>query len=103
MKIKEKGLTGRAAEMKRERINTSRKFNAYREMNKPSASKYKGEKGKGGPAREVYLEFMGTKIRVHEVGTVKDEDIPHVKGATMKFVGCDGDAVYADIKVCVPF
>jgi lupus La protein len=105
MKIKEKGLTGKATEMKQDRINTTaRKFNTFREMSKSSASKDKGEKGKGGPVREVYLEFMGMKIRVHEedgVGTIKDEDVPHVKAATMKFVGCNGDAIYADIKVCV--
>lgn len=102
MKIKEKGLSGKAAQIKRETISTNtRKFNAFRNMASASKEKEK-EKEKAKPPKEIYLEFMGTKIKVHTedgVGTVKDEDIPYVKGASMKFEGCGGELSFADIKV----
>ncbi|KAF9235425.1 hypothetical protein BU15DRAFT_89588 [Melanogaster broomeanus] len=96
MKIKEKGLTGKAAELRRDTLSTRRGFNAFTEMENPS--KYKKANGKSKEKPEVYLEFMGTKIR-EEAGYVKTEDIPFVKGATMKFEGCAGDANFTEMKV----
>lgn len=97
MKIKEKGLTGKAAELRKEKI-TRKGFNAFREMENDSKAKSNG-KAKNKP--EVYLEFMGTKIRVYDddgVGHVKEEDVPLVKGATLKFTGCGGDANFTEMK-----
>lgn len=92
MKVKEKGLTGKAAVNRKEAMNR-RGFNAFREMEKKGAD----------PKKEVYLEFMGTKIRIHEdengTGTVKEEEVPFVKGATLKFEGCGGDVSWLEIKV----
>lgn len=98
MKIKEKGLSGKAAGNRRESMKNSNRsgFNAFREMAKTS-----GDKGKNKAKPEVWLEFMGSKIRVHEEdgGTLKEEDIPFVKGATLKFDGVEGDVNFDEIKV----
>ncbi|GJE89046.1 La protein-like protein [Phanerochaete sordida] len=95
MKIKEKGLTGKAAQFRKEAMGgAGRKgFNAFKEM----ADK-KGGKAKGKP--EVFLDFLGQRIRVHEEdgGSVKPEDIPFVKGATLKFDGAEGDVSFDEIK-----
>ena len=100
MKIKEKGLTGKAANLRKESMGgTGRKgFNAFKEMGKTSDDK-KGGKGKAKP--EVWLEFLGQRIRVYEEdgGSVKQEDIPFVKGATLKFDGVEGDVSFDEIKV----
>lgn len=101
MKIKEKGLTGKAADLRRQSIaGSGRKgFNAFKEM----AEKEKGDKkGKDKPKPEVYLEFLGNKIRVHEEdgGSVKPEDVPFVKGASLKFEGAGDDVSFDEIKVC---
>lgn len=106
MKIKEKGLTGKAANVRKDLINR-RGFNAFRlnEKDKKSSAKDGDKDGKdaGKPKAEVFLEFMGSKIKVHQDeegnGTVKDEEVPVVKGATLKFEGCGGDVSWADIKV----
>ena len=98
MKIKEKGLTGKAAELRKEKINR-KGFNAFREMENDSKGKSNG-KAKEKP--EVFLEFMGTKIRVYDddgAGYVKEEDVPFVKGATLQFTGCGGDANFTEMKV----
>jgi lupus La protein len=94
MKVKEKGLTGKAAFARKETIGSRRKFNAFRDMAKAKSAK-------DSPPVEIWLEFMGTKIRVYDEGggTVKDEDVPHIKGATMKFEGCGGNMQYHEIKV----
>jgi hypothetical protein len=100
MKIKEKGLTGKAATSRKDLMVTRpRGFNAFQEMGKGDKSKSKGEKGKAKP--EIWLEFMGTRLRVHEDngGSVKSEDVPYVKGSTLKFTGCGGDVSFKDIKV----
>jgi lupus La protein len=100
MKIKEKGLTGKAATTRKASMATRpRGFNAFQEM-------FKGNKDKGGKDKskpEIWLEFMGTKLRVHEEngGSVKSENVPYVKGATLKFTGCGGDVSFRDIKVCL--
>jgi lupus La protein len=69
------------------------------------AAKGKPEKGKQSekPKPQIYLQFMGSKLLVHEddegAGTVKEEDVVHVKGATLKFEGWEGDVVYKELKV----
>ncbi|KAI0758851.1 hypothetical protein C8Q74DRAFT_1300277 [Fomes fomentarius] len=104
MKIKEKGLTGKAADLRRQNIaGSGRKgFNAFKEM----AEKEKGgKKGSGKeeekPKPEVYLEFLGSRILVHEEdggGSVKPEDVPNVKGASLKFEGAGEDVSFDEIK-----
>lgn len=98
MKIKEKGLTGKAADFRRDNISSRKGFNAFREMENPSKSKAKSKE-----KPEVFLEFMGDKIRVYDdnedgIGYVKTEDVPFVRGATLKFTGCGGDANFTEMK-----
>lgn len=103
MKIKEKGLTGKNAKLRKDVMKGTRGFNAFREMaqNKASSSA-PGEKQ---PKKDVYLDFMGTKILIHQDdkgnGSIKEDDVPFVKGATLKFDGCGGDVTWSEIKVCV--
>ena len=98
MKIKEKGLSGKAANHRRELIAHGKGFDAFREMSKDKKSGKKEEK------KDVFLEFMGTKILIHQNeegnGFVKEEDVPFVKGSTLKFDGCGGEVVWSEIKVC---
>lgn len=103
MKIKEKGLSGKAAELRKDSISSRKGFNAFREMENPSKSK---ANGKSREKPEVFLEFMGDKIRVYDddedgVGHVKTEDVPFVRGATLKFTGCGGDANFTEMKASV--
>jgi lupus La protein len=102
MKIKEKGLTGKAANMRKESMSgAGRKgFNAFKEMGKTDD---KGKKGSAKAKPEVWLEFLGQRLRVHEEdgGSVKTEEIPFVKGATLKFEGAEGDVSFDEIKVSV--
>lgn len=102
MKIKEKGLKGKAASHRRDLISRGSGFDAFREMTKEKKSSGKGEKADE-PKKEIYLEFLGSKIQIHEDeegnGSVKDEDVPFVKGATLKFDGCGGNVVWSEIKV----
>ncbi|KAF8124376.1 hypothetical protein EV363DRAFT_1354325 [Boletus edulis] len=100
MKIKEKGLTGKIAELRKDSISSRKGFNAFREMESDSKSK---SSGKSREKPEVFLEFMGEKIRVYDdneegVGYVKTEDVPFVRGATLKFTGCGGDANFTEMK-----
>lgn len=103
MKIKEKGLTGKTAAIRRDTLTRpgGRGFNAFHEMAKGKD----GAAGKDKPKPEIWLEFMGAKLRVLEEdgGSVKAEDVPHVKGATLKFVGCGGNASFKDLKVRTTF
>lgn len=50
---------------------------------------------------DIYLEFMGTRLKVNEEngGSVDESEIPYVKGASLKFTGCDGDVRFAEVKV----
>jgi lupus La protein len=105
MKIKEKGLTGKAAIIRRNEAASApnpRGFNAFREMERAK----KGDKTTDEKKPEVWLEFMGTKIRVLEKedgdkeGYVNEEDVPYVKGSALKFSGCGGDVPWGEIKVC---
>lgn len=104
MKIKEKGLSGKAADLRRQSMaGTGRKgFNAFKEM-----ASQKGDKGKkkaGGRdegKRQVMLEFLGQKIPVSEEdgGSIKEDDLTFVKGASLKFEGVEGDVSFDEIKV----
>ena len=74
MKIKEKGPTGKAADLRKDSISSRKSFNAFREMENPSKSKSKEKP-------ETFLEFMGEKLRVYDdnedgVGYVKDGGRP---------------------------
>ncbi|KAJ2931810.1 hypothetical protein H1R20_g5284, partial [Candolleomyces eurysporus] len=77
MKIKEKGLTGKAAEMKSG-----------------------GDKPK--QHNEAILEYIGNRITIRRDyegnGSVDPEDVPFVRGATLRFDGCGGDCTWSDIK-----
>jgi len=100
MKIKEKGLTGKSANHRRDLI-TSKKFDAFREMAKAKAGGDKKQAEE--PKRDVYLEFLGHKLLIKQDeegnGTIGVEDIPYVKGVTLKFDGCGGDVTWSEIKV----
>ena len=104
MKIKEKGLTGKAANLRRESLaGAGRKgFNAFKEMGTAPKDKGKGQ-ARGKP--EVWLEFLGQRLRVHEEdgGSVKQEDVPFVPGATLRFDGAEGDVSFDEIKVRARF
>ncbi|THH20958.1 hypothetical protein EW146_g527 [Bondarzewia mesenterica] len=100
MKIKEKGLTGKAAHARRDDASSRKGFNAFREMRLAKEGGAKGSKEKDKLKKEVMMSFMGSEIPVQEEegGSVKDEDVPIVKGATLKFAGCGGEASFDDIK-----
>ncbi|KAK7023793.1 hypothetical protein R3P38DRAFT_3194331 [Favolaschia claudopus] len=94
MKIREKGLTGKAADMRKNLYSAGRKFDAFREM---AATKKGGKATKDAPeTKEVFLEFMGSTIPIQRgedgTGEVKAEDIPFTKGATLRFEGIDAEA-----------
>ncbi len=101
MKIKEKGLTGKSAVLRKETMAQGKKgFNAFREM---AAANGKGkDKGKEKAKPEVWLDFLGNRIRVYDEdgGKIKEEDVPYVKGASLKFEGVEGDVSFDEIKVC---
>ncbi|KAF8628179.1 hypothetical protein AX15_004060 [Amanita polypyramis BW_CC] len=95
IKIKEKGLKGKAAETRKEAIS-SRGFNAFRLMGRDQG------KGVSGSEKEVFLDFLGHNVRIYRdgsgTGTVKEEEVPFVCGATLRFDGCGGDVSWSDIK-----
>ncbi|KAJ2932157.1 hypothetical protein H1R20_g4923, partial [Candolleomyces eurysporus] len=94
MKIKEKGLTGKATVHRREAIAKGRGFDAFKEM-KSGADKPKQH-------NKAILEYIGNRITIrrdHEGnGSVDPEDVPFVRGATLQFDGCGGDCTWSDIK-----
>lgn len=97
MKIKEKGLTGKAAVHRKEVIAKGRGFDAFKEM--------KSGKSESTPKQhqEAILEYIGNRITIRRDsdgnGTVEASDVPFVKGATLRFDGCGGDCTWSDIKV----
>ncbi len=97
MKIKEKGLTGKAATTRRENLANRRGFNAFREMAKGADKDKAGAKDT--PKAEIWLEFMGNKIRVHEEDGGSVKDVPLVRGASLRFTGCGGEVNFNTIKV----
>lgn len=108
MKIREKGLTGKAAQFRRDAIaGQGRKgFNAFKEMEKAKAGGAKADGADEKAKPEVWLDFMGARVRVHEddagKGFVKQEELPHVRGATLRFDGCGGEVSFEGIKVRAP-
>ncbi|KAL0060899.1 hypothetical protein AAF712_012292 [Marasmius tenuissimus] len=104
MKIKEKGLTGKAADRKRDTFNSRRGFNAFTIPQKDGGLAPEGAApaADGKPKREVYMEYFGKKLLIskdnHGNGTVKEEDIPFVKGSTLKFEGVGENFSWNDIK-----
>ncbi|PPR05429.1 hypothetical protein CVT26_011307 [Gymnopilus dilepis] len=98
MKIKEKGLTGKAANYRRELIS-SKKFDAFRDMDK---SKDKGKGASKDEKKDVFLDFLGHKILIKQDkdgnGIIDEKDIPFVKGVTLKFDGCGGDVSWSEVK-----
>lgn len=104
MKINEKGLTGKAADMRRQSLaGTGRKgFNAFKEMAAQKGDKGKKKAGaKDAPKRQVVLEFLGQKLPVYEEneGSIKEEEFTFVKGASLRFDGVDGEVSFDEIKV----
>lgn len=101
MKIREKGLSGKAADTRKNMYSSGRKFDAFRDM----ATGKMPEKPQKAEEKEVFLEFMGRTIPIQRgeggVGEVKEEDIPFTKGATLRFDGIDADGkvFFNDIKV----
>lgn len=104
MKIKEKGLTGPAAQINR--TGTRKGFNAFN-MDENDQYKHRLARRSRKEEPEIYLEFMGTRLKVNEQdgGSVDETEIPYVKGASLKFTGCDGDLKFGEVKVlsCLPF
>ena len=69
-------------------------FNAFHE----TGANAKGKKEK----QEVWLEFMGKRIRVYEEGEegkIKEDEYETVPSATLKFEGVKGECQWTDIKV----
>jgi lupus La protein len=103
MKIKEKGLTGKAAQYNRFATPSRKGFNAFaKDDSKEKANKEKAEKSKHKEKPEIYLEFLGARLKVNQDdgGSVEESEIPFVKGASLKFTGCGGDLKFAEVKVC---
>jgi lupus La protein len=98
MKIKEKGLKGKAAIVKRDHI-TRKGFNAFREM-RMAAGGRGGKKEAERAESEIFVAFLGKKIRVsmENGGSVAPEDVPHMHGSALRFTGCGGEVSYDDIK-----
>lgn len=96
MKIKEKGLTGKNAERKRDNM-TKRSFNAF------TIPASQGGLFKLDEKKEIWLEFMGKKLRIERDetgnGRVNEEEIPFIKGSTLKFEGVGENFSWSDIKV----
>lgn len=90
MKIKEKGLTGKAAKNRREAMTRTRGFNAFRETGRGGGAADGADKGTDDAPKEVFLDFMGKNILIRKDsegnGTVNAEDVPFVKGADRKSV-----------------
>ena len=101
MKIKEKGLKGKAAIVKRDHI-TRKGFDAFREMELAAEGKdpKSGKKGAEKSKPEIFVEFFGTKLRVLEAdgGSVAADDVPRVRGSALRFVGCAGEVSFDEIK-----
>jgi lupus La protein len=98
MKIKEKGLKGKAAVVKRDHI-TRKGFDAFREMRLATEGK-KGKKEAEKAKPEIFVEVFGTKLRVLEEdgGSVAPEEVPRVRGSALRFSGCGGEASFEEIK-----
>lgn len=106
MKIKEKGLTGKAADLRRDTMSF-RKFNAFRLSDKDQAALNRDDKDKDKdkPPTEVYLEYLGAKLLIQRdaegKGFLDAEKIPYVEGATLRFGGAGESLTWEEIKVCL--
>ena len=103
MKIKEKGLSGKAAELRRfhETNIPSRSFNAFRQFDTSKKKDKKGgDKGKA-EKPDVFLEFMGKKLKVidEDGGRVDEAEVPYVKNSALKITGIEGNRSYDEVKV----
>jgi len=98
MKIKEKGLKGKAAIVRRDHL-TRKGFDAFREMRVGAGGK-EGKKGAEKTKPEIFVEFLGKKLRVLEGdgGSVSPEEVPRVRGSALRFSGCGGEVSYDEIK-----
>ncbi|KAL5520353.1 hypothetical protein ACEPAG_9577 [Sanghuangporus baumii] len=102
MKIKEKGLTGKAAQWRRAHENSipAKSFNAFRPNDKRKDKKdSKDDKKPSKP--EVFLEFMGKKLKVldEDGGKIDEAEIPYVKNSALKLTGIEGNLTFDDVKV----
>lgn len=98
MKIKEKGLKGKAAVVKRDYI-TRKGFDAFREMRLAAGGK-EGKKGTEKAPAEIFVSFLGKNLRVldEDGGSVASEEVPRVRGSALRFTGCGGEVSFDDIK-----
>jgi lupus La protein len=102
MKIKEKGLSSKAASHWQELIAHGKGFNVFQEIGTDHKAPAKDEKKE--EKKDVYLEFMELKILIHQDeegnGYMKEEDVPVMKGATLKLDEHGGEVIWSEIKVC---
>lgn len=98
MKIKEKGLKGKAAVVKRDHI-TRKGFDAFRDMRLAAGGK-EGKKETEKAEPEIFVAFLGRKLRVLEEdgGSVAPEEVPRVRGSALRFTGCGGEVSFDEIK-----
>ena len=100
MKIKEKGLTGKAANQRREMMS-GKKFDAFKLMEKEK----KGAQPvpSTAPANEpIFFDFLGSKLQVETddkgAGTVNADKITFVPHASLKWDGGGENVVWSDLK-----
>ncbi len=89
MKIKEKGLTGKAAQFRKDLI-VRRKFDAFRLTGSAPSSTPS--------SAPIVLEYLGVKLPVSSDGGIPEEDIPFVAKATLKFSGSFDNVYFNAIK-----
>lgn len=102
MKITEKGLTGKAAEWRRAHENSipAKSFNAFRPIPEKKGKKESKEDKKSAKP-EVFLEFMGKKLKVldEDGGRIDEAEIPYVRNSALKLTGIEGNLTFDDVKV----
>ncbi|KAF5370969.1 hypothetical protein D9757_009893 [Collybiopsis confluens] len=114
MKIKEKGLTGQNADRKRENMMNKKGFNAFKIPASqggllgyvPGSTPVvaaAATTGDNKSKKEVYIEFLGKRLLVEKDesghGKVKEEEIPFLRGSTLKFEGVGENFSWTDIKL----
>ncbi|EJD04821.1 uncharacterized protein FOMMEDRAFT_120041 [Fomitiporia mediterranea MF3/22] len=100
MKVKEKGLKGKAAEWRRSNETNipARNFNAFRQDKR--GDKKRDGKGEKAQKPEVFLDFMGKKLKVidEDGGRVEESEIPYVKNSAFKLTGIEGNLTFDEVK-----